>query len=126
MQQDTLKDTDKSTYERFILYLYLSAAYADFEIKEAEKDIIREKMEESGLLSPVEFEAHWQKALHDFKTHNDYECEQYIEKTCEELNLDVAAKQKIYDDLKEIMEVEGGEAGPEKMNLFKFKKMLKL
>jgi len=124
--QDGFQSKEAHTYERFLLYMYLWAAEADFEVGMPEIDVIRDKMVKRGLVSAKDFDAHWHKALRDFKTHNDYESEKYIEQNIEELPLNHDARLKIFNDLQDIMMADGKEGASEKMNMFMFKKMLKL
>jgi uncharacterized tellurite resistance protein B-like protein len=121
---EPLEDIYTSTYEGFILYLYLCAAYSDYQLKETERHMIREKMSKSGLLQADNFDQHWYEVYMLFKSHNDYASEQYIERTCKELGIDKSQRLKIYNDLKDIIDADGHEDASEKVNMFKFKKML--
>lgn len=114
------------TYEKFILYLYLCAAYADYQIDETEVDMIKEKMVKRGFLTEENFSKNWHEVLHDFKKHNDLESMEHIEGCVKDLKIDAASKQKIYADLQEIMEVDGEEEESERVNLFRLKKMMGL
>jgi hypothetical protein len=114
------------TYEKFILYLYLCAAYADYEIEESEVDMIKEKMVKRGFLTEENFNKCWQEVLQDFKKHNDMESIDHIEGCVQDLKMDEANKRKIYKDLQEIMEVDGEEEESERVNLFRLKKMMGL
>lgn len=114
------------TYGKFILYLYLCAAYADYNVNEEEIDLIKEKMLKFNLMNAAEFDKNWQKVLHDFKKHNDFESMQHIEECADELHINKAQREKIYNDLKDIIYADGKEEEDEKLNLFRFKKMLGL
>jgi hypothetical protein len=121
---ESQQDFYSSTYEGFILYLYLCAAFSDYQIRESERHMILDKMQRRGLMSAEEFDKHWYNVSTLFKSHNDYESERFIEKTCRELNIGQEARQRIYNDLKDIIDADGVEDASERVNLFKFKKML--
>jgi uncharacterized tellurite resistance protein B-like protein len=119
-------DDYKKNNEKFLLYLFFCAAYSDYQIKDTEKNMIREKMVDRNLVSSEDFDNHWQHVGDLFKSHNDYEAGRYIEKSIAELNLGARERHKIFRDLSEIVSADGKVDLSEKMNLFKFKKMLKL
>jgi uncharacterized tellurite resistance protein B-like protein len=112
------------TYEKFILYLYLCAAYADYQIEETEVDMIREKMIKSGFVTEENFDSCWHQVLNDFKRHNDLESMEHIEGCVRDLKMDDATKHKIYKDLVEIMGVDGEEEESERVNLYRLRKMM--
>jgi uncharacterized tellurite resistance protein B-like protein len=112
------------TYEKFILYLYLCAAYADYEVEESEIDMIKSKIVGSGLIPEDDFNASWQQVLNDFKRHNDIESMDHISGCVNDLKMDEATRLKIFNDLKEIMDVDGEEGESERVNLFRLKKIM--
>ncbi|RYD81608.1 MAG: TerB family tellurite resistance protein [Sphingobacteriales bacterium] len=112
------------TYEKFVLYLYLCAAYSDYQINTDEKDIIREKMATLGIIKPESFDKCWNSVLHDFKQHNDFETMEHIQKCSTQLEIDEIGKMKIFKDLKDIIWADGKEEDTERINMFRFKKIL--
>jgi uncharacterized tellurite resistance protein B-like protein len=114
------------TYPQFMMYLYLCAAYSDFKINTDEVDMIREKMKRYNIISPEDFDKHWHKVVHDFRSHSDFESIQHIEDCFSSLNMDEKARLKIYNDFKDILMADGREDQSEKMGLFRFKKILGL
>src|SRR5688572_28825785 len=76
------------TYEKLILYLYLCAAYADYEIEDSEVHMIRNKMVRAGYISEENFEPCWQQVLSDFKRHNDLESMEHISGCVRDLRMD--------------------------------------
>ena len=112
------------TYEKFILYIYLAAAYSDFNVNEEEEHFIKDKVLGYQLIAEDNFEDIWFEVLHDFKSHNDYTSMEHIRKTAKELDLDEQAREKIIQDVNEIMMADGVEEDTERINLFKLKKIL--
>ncbi len=121
---DNLACREDYTYEKFILYLYLCAAYADYKIEESEKDVIREKMAKMGVIKAENFDKCWNQVLHDFKQHNDLETMEHVQACCAQLNIDELARMKIYKDFKDIVWADGKQDDAERINMFKFKKIL--
>ena len=112
------------TYEKFILYLYLCAAYSDYKIDEDEVDLIKEKMKNKNLIKPEDFDRNWSRVWHDFRSHNDIDTIEHVEDCANHLHLDKNARIKIYKDIEDIIMVDGREEDSERINLFKFKKLL--
>lgn len=123
MYTDRNKQTDFK-YEKFILYLYMVAAYADYQIQEEEIDLIRDKVSSRDLINVEVFDRTFNEVLLLFKSHNDFESMQYIEKQCKELEVSNEAKLKIYHDFQDIIMADGKEENIEKMNMYRFRKML--
>lgn len=121
---DNIPCREDYTYEKFILYLYLCAAYADYQIDESELDLIREKMVKSGYVSKENFDSSWHQVLTDFRRHNDLESMEHISGCVRDLKMDEATRLKIFNDLKDIMEVDGEEEESERVNLFRLKKIM--
>jgi hypothetical protein len=121
---DRLACEEYYSYEKLVLYLYLCAAYSDFKIEESEKDIIRNKMAKMGLIKPENFDKCWNEVLHDFKLHNDLETMEHVQKCSVNLKIDDVAKLKIFNDFKDIIWADGKQDDAERINMFKFKKIL--
>ena len=121
---DPLECKEEYTYEKFVLYLYLCAAYADYKINEDEKDVIREKVAKLGLIEPENFDKSWSQVLHDFKQHNDLETMEHVQNCCTKLHIDEVARMKIFKDFKDIIWADGKQDDAERLNMFKFKKIL--
>ncbi|MGZ5242549.1 MAG: tellurite resistance TerB family protein [Bacteroidia bacterium] len=121
---DHLACRENYTYEKFVLYLYLCAAYSDYKIDESEKDVIREKMAKMGLIKPENFDKCWNEVLHDFKMHNDIETMEHVQACSALLKIDDVARLKIYNDFKDIIWADGKQDDAERINMFKFKKIL--
>jgi uncharacterized tellurite resistance protein B-like protein len=117
---------DDYTYEKFVLYLYLCAAYSDYKINEDEKEVIREKMAKLGLIKLEDFDKSWAQVLHDFKMHNDLESMEHVQACSNMLNIDHVARVKIYNDFKDIVWADGKQDDAERINMFKFKKILNI
>ncbi|MDQ3072393.1 MAG: hypothetical protein M3Q97_03895 [Bacteroidota bacterium] len=120
------KDPSPCTYTRFILYLYLSAAYADYRIEEDEYFLIKEKLERYKLIDMEEFESVYREVLHEFQGHNDFESMQYVRRCEKSLNMDKPALRKIFTDLKDITQADDVVEDTEKMGLFRLKKVMGL
>ena len=121
---DNIPCREDYTYEKLVLYLYLCAAYSDYQIEESEMDMIRGKMIKSGYIRSDDFDRCWQQVLNDFKKHNDLESMEHISGCVRDLKMDESTKQKIFKDLKEIMDVDGEEEESERVNLFRLKKII--
>jgi uncharacterized tellurite resistance protein B-like protein len=112
------------TYEKFVLYLYLLAAEADYQLQDEEVDIIKEKVTRNNFISPEAFDKTFHQVIRDYKNHNDFESLNHIQNCCRDLHLDKDARQKIYKDFQEIVMADGKEDDSERINMFKFRKML--
>ena len=117
---------DDQSFEQFLLYLYLTAAYSNYKLEEEELYMMKNKLEKSGLIKPENFSRIYKKVLMEFHNHNDYDSLKYIEKECDRFRLDKPAREKIYSDIKEIIMSDGIQEDSETLQLFKIKKMLDL
>jgi uncharacterized tellurite resistance protein B-like protein len=112
------------TYEKFILYLYLMAAFADYQLQEEEIQVIKEKITRNNLISAEAFDKTFHQVVRDVKSHNDFESLLHIQNCCRDLSLDEKSRIKIYQDFQDIVLADGKEGDTERINMFKFRKML--
>lgn len=124
MRPDENHCREDYTFEKFILYLYLLAAEADYKIQDEELALIKEKVIRNHLIRPEAFDHAFSEVLRDYRNHNDYESLEHIQNCCRDLHLDKNARLKIYHDFQDIINADGVEENSERINLFKFRKML--
>jgi uncharacterized tellurite resistance protein B-like protein len=117
---------DEQSFEQFLLYLYLTAAYSNYKMEEEELYMMKNKLEKSGLIKPENFDKIYKIVLREYQSHNDYDSLNYINKECSRFRLDKPAREKIYSDIKDIIMADGVQEDSETLQLFKIKKMLDL
>ena len=110
-------------YRHFIAYMYVAIASADYEISEEEKDVLHDK------LAPTIFEEDSYKELFNdvlkiFKKHNDNEVLEFIEALGKRHIKDDEMKEKVLNDLHEIIDADGHESGTETIMFISIRKIL--
>ena len=120
-----LNAADPHEFEKFVLYIYLWAAYSNYNLEKEEIHIVREKLGKHNLITPAAFDKYYHGVLSLFHSHNDYECQQYIEKSIDHLKLDENMRRKIYEDIKDIIHGEKIH-DEESMQLLKFRRILNI
>src|SRR5947207_2102556 len=89
------------SFEKFLLYLYIHAAYCHYTIGTNEQMVIRDKFIEYKLATPESFPKYFKEVLWTYKDHNDIQAQEFIEKEIERFHLTNSVKQKIYQDLED-------------------------
>jgi hypothetical protein len=115
---------DDHSYEKFLLYLYLVAAYSNYKIEDEELYMMKDKLEKYKLIKPENFPKYYKQVLFEFRTHNDYQMQQYIEGELDRFKLDDSAKNKIIKDIEDIVMADGIVENSEDLQLYKLKKIL--
>ena len=113
-------------YKKFVLYLYLIAAYANYEVEEEEYDLIKTKLDSSQLVPAEAFEKIYKEVKSDFEQHNDYESIRHVQATQQHLNIKKEEMHKLYDDLKEIVMADHVVEESERIELFRLRKIMGL
>ncbi len=126
MATETTQNTaEPHEFEKFILYIYLWAASSNYQMEKDELHTVKEKLEKQNLINPAAFDEFYPVVLNLFHSHNDYECQQFIEKCIADLQLDEHTRRKIYGDIRDIIHGEKIH-DEESMQFLKFKKILNI
>jgi len=110
------------TPEHFVIYLYLCIANADYNMADEELETLHDKFD--GLDIESNYGTVIKDVMHEYKNHTDYETMQFISDYSDKFCQDDAKKEKILDDLKDIIEADGIVKDVETIMFRNIKKML--
>lgn len=110
-------------YRHFLAYIYITVANSDYEISEVDLDELHSKLA-PALFNETTYQEMYHEVLMVYRKQNDNEVFHFLETLCKKHINSEEQKQKVLQDIQDIIDDDGHETGSEHIMYMTIKKIL--